>query len=84
MQPQHVEQIHLVFKARQPAGLEKVQGSGSSQANSQQQQDVQKLRTMLQSGIYFTQLVGTIDDDDAKPQRDGADEPPQNLSLRRR
>jgi len=60
MQPQHAEEIHLVFKARQPVGLEKVQGSGSSQANSQQQQDVQKLRTMLQSGVYFVQLVGTI------------------------
>src|SRR5689334_12115134 len=60
MQPQHAQEIHLVFKARQPAGLEKVQASSSSQANSQQQQDAQKIRTMLQSGVYFVQLVGTI------------------------
>ena len=62
MQPQHAEEVHLIFKARQPVGLEKVQGSSSSQANTQQQQDVQKLRTMLQSGVYFVQLVGTIVD----------------------
>lgn len=62
MQPQHVEEVHLVFKARQPAGLDKMQSSGSSQANSQQQQEVQKLRTMLQSGVYFVQLIGKIGD----------------------
>lgn len=71
MQPQHVEEIHLVFKARQPAGLEAVQGSGSSQANSQQQQDLQKLRNMLQSGVYFVKLVGTIVDNDATHDHEG-------------
>lgn len=82
MQPQHTEEIHLVFKARQPAGLEKVQGSSSSQANSQQQQDVQKLTTMLQSGVYFVQLVGTIvqgdfareDENDAEASTNGKDQ----------
>jgi len=71
MQPQHVEEIHLVFKARQPAGLEAVQGSGSSQANSQQQQDLQKLRNMLQSGVYFVKLIGTIVDKDATHDHEG-------------
>lgn len=60
MQPQHVEEIHLVFKARTPPGLEKVHGSGGSQGNQQQQNEIQRLKGMLQSGIYFVQLVGTI------------------------
>lgn len=71
MQPQHVEEIHAVFKARQPAGLETLQGSGSSQANSQQQQDLQKLRTMLQSGVYFVKLVGTVMDRHATHDHEG-------------
>ncbi|KAK5086077.1 Mediator of RNA polymerase II transcription subunit 18 [Exophiala xenobiotica] len=71
MQPRHVEEIHLVFKARQPAGLEAVQGSGSGQANSQQQQDLQKLRNMLQSGVYFVKLIGTIVDKDATHDHEG-------------
>lgn len=60
MQPQYVEEIHLVFKARIPPGLEKVQGSGGNQGNQQQQNEIQRLKGMLQSGIYFVQLVGTI------------------------
>jgi len=60
MQPQYVEEIHLIFKARTPPGLEKVQGSGGNQGNQQQQNDIQRLKGMLQSGIYFVQLIGTI------------------------
>lgn len=62
MQPQYTEEIHLVFKARTPPGLEKVQGTttGGGSGLQQQQQEFQKLRTMLQSGIFFVQLVGSI------------------------
>lgn len=60
MQPQYVAEIHLLFKARIPSGLEKVQGSGGSQGNQHQQNEIQRLKNMLQSGIYFVQLIGSI------------------------
>lgn len=61
MQPQSVRQIHVVFKSRPPPGVAKLQqGTGSSQAVSQIQQDAQKLKTMLQSGIYYVKLVGEL------------------------
>lgn len=60
MQPQNIEEIHLLFKSRIPPGVEKVQGSGGSQGNQQQQNEIQRIRNMLQSGIYFVQLIGTI------------------------
>ena len=62
MQPQIIQEVHLVFKARTPAGLDKVQvpGTGGSAGTTQQQQELQKLRTMLQSGLFYVQLVGSI------------------------
>lgn len=62
MQPQDVREIHLVFKTRVPPGLEKVQGTGGSSSNAQQQQDLQRIKNMLQSPIYLVKLVGTIND----------------------
>lgn len=82
MEPRDVEEIHLVFKARQPAGLEKVQVSGGSQATSQQQQEVQKLRTMMQSGVYYVQLVGTIIDSDGIREHKEAHEASTNGDAR--
>lgn len=76
MQPRHVEEVHLIFKARTPPGLEKVQGTttGGGSGLQQQQQEFQKLRTMLQSGIFFVQLVGTlIDNKTEKGPQDGDD-----------
>ena len=61
MQPQEVREIHVIFKSRPPPGAIKLQqGTGSSQAVSQIQQDAQKLKTMLQSGIYFVKMIGEI------------------------
>lgn len=59
MQPQDVEQVVLVFKSRVPPGLAKVQAKGGTQG-VQQQSDMQKLTTMLTSGLYFVHCVGAI------------------------
>jgi len=74
MQPQPAEEAHLLFRARQPGGLEAAQGSGSSQANPQQQQELQKLRTMLQSGVYFVKLVGSFTTSDVTQRDEGGSE----------
>lgn len=75
MQPQHVGEIHLVFKARAPPGAARVQGTSAAQGNSQQQQDFQRLKTMLQSGIYFVQVIGSVPKTpDADTTRNGINE----------
>lgn len=60
MQPQDVEELHIVLKSRTPPGLEKVQGSSSAQGSQQQQQEYQRLKGLLQGGIYNVKLVGKI------------------------
>ena len=61
MQPRDVCEIHLVFKTRVPPGLDKVQGTGGSSSNAQQQQELQRVKNMLQSPIYLVKFVGTVD-----------------------
>lgn len=69
MQPIEVEEIHLVFKTRQPAGVNRVLAPASQGGTgATQQQEFQKLKTMLQSGIFFVKLIGTIQ------KRDGANQ----------
>ncbi|EHY55951.1 Mediator of RNA polymerase II transcription subunit 18 [Exophiala dermatitidis] len=58
MQPQHTIEIHLVFKPRTPAGLERLPSAGGTQGVLQQ--DVQKLKNMLNAGLYYLQLVGEV------------------------
>lgn len=60
MQPQDVEEVHIILKSRSPPGLEKVQGSGSAQGSQQQQQELQRLKGLLQGGIYNVKLVGKV------------------------
>lgn len=61
MQPRDVQEIHIIFKTRVPPGLDKVQNTGGSSSNVQQQQELQKIKNMLQSPIYLVKLVGTVD-----------------------
>lgn len=61
MQPKDVQEVHLVLKTRVPPGLEKVQGTGGSSSNAQQQQELQRVKGMLTSPIYLLKMVGTID-----------------------
>ncbi|KIX04762.1 uncharacterized protein Z518_05632 [Rhinocladiella mackenziei CBS 650.93] len=58
MQPHQTIEIHLVFKARPPSGLDNIPSAGGSQGVMQQ--DVQKLKTMLSGGLYYVQLVGEV------------------------
>ncbi|EXJ77495.1 hypothetical protein A1O3_09721 [Capronia epimyces CBS 606.96] len=58
MQPQETTEIHLVFKPRKPLGLDHLPSAGGSQGVMQQ--DVQKLKTMLNAGLYYMQLIGEI------------------------
>ncbi|OCT51876.1 Mediator of RNA polymerase II transcription subunit 18 [Cladophialophora carrionii] len=60
MQPQDVREIQLVFKARQPFGLDLVQSIGASNLASQQQQDLQRVKHMLNAGLYYVHLVGEV------------------------
>lgn len=63
MQPQDVRQVVLVFKSKVPPGLAKVQAKGGTQG-VQQQSDMQKLTTMLTSGLFFVHCIGAIGKDD--------------------
>ena len=60
MQPQDAREIRLVFKARQPPGLDLVQSIGASNLASQQQQDIQRLKNMLNAGLYYIHLIGAV------------------------
>src|SRR6202000_2015626 len=60
MQPQESKEIHLVFKARQPPGLDLVQSIGASNLASQQQQDLQRLKNMLNAVLYYVHLIGEV------------------------
>lgn len=66
MQPQDAVEIHLVFKARSPSGLDLVQPIGASHLVSQQ--DTQKVKTMLNAGLYYVQLVGEVMPEKSKPK----------------
>lgn len=77
MQPQGVEEVHIILKSRIPPGLEKLQGSSGSQGNQQQQQEIQRLKSLLQGGVYHVKLIGTIVQNEnlSDTQQDGNREP---------
>ncbi|KAK5053764.1 hypothetical protein LTR84_001725 [Exophiala bonariae] len=58
MQPVDASEIHLVFKARQPPGLDKLPSAGGNQGVLQP--EVQRWRNMLNASLYYVQLVGEI------------------------
>lgn len=58
MQPVDASEIHLVFKARQPPGLDKIPSAGGTQGVLQP--DVQRWKNMLNASLYYVQLVGEI------------------------
>lgn len=57
MQPQHVLERHLVFKARPPVGLGNIPSGGGSQGVLPA--EVQRTKQMLTSSIFYLQLVCT-------------------------
>lgn len=58
MQPQAVEELHLVFKAKPPPGLAEIQKSSGGGSQGVVPPEVQKTRTMLNVSLYYIQLVG--------------------------
>jgi hypothetical protein len=60
MQPQDIKEIHVIFKATSPPGLDKVQSIGASHLANQQGQDTQRIKSMLSGGLYYVQLIGEI------------------------
>ena len=66
MQPKSVEELHLVFKARPPAGLASI----ASSAESSGKQDVQRISKMLTSNIYMVQVVGEMSEGGPGSHRD--------------
>nr|KAK5438344.1 DNA kinase/phosphatase Pnk1 [Exophiala xenobiotica] len=69
MQPQDVVEIHLIFKARQPPGLDNVPSAGGSQGIMQP--EAQKVRAMLNAGLYYVQLVGEVMQNETKHTTNG-------------
>jgi mediator of RNA polymerase II transcription subunit 18 len=55
MQPQHVVERHLIFKANPPVGLSNVPSGGGSQGVLPP--EVQKTKQMLSGSIFYLQLV---------------------------
>jgi mediator of RNA polymerase II transcription subunit 18 len=55
MQPQHVVERHLIFKAKPPVGLSNVPSGGGSQGVLPP--EVQKTKQMLSGSIFYLQLV---------------------------
>ncbi|RVX73174.1 hypothetical protein B0A52_02301 [Exophiala mesophila] len=67
MQPVDTLEIHLVFKARQPAGLDRLPSGGGSQGVLQP--EIQRYRNMLNASLYYVQLVGEVSPASAKSQK---------------
>ena len=55
MQPLHVVERHLIFKARPPVGLSHIPSGGGSQGVIPQ--EVQKVKQWLSGSIFYLQLV---------------------------
>ncbi|KAK4949667.1 hypothetical protein LTR10_011508 [Elasticomyces elasticus] len=69
MQPQETLEIHLVFKARPPAGLDHIPSAGGSQGILQP--EAQKIRSMLNAGIYYVQVIGEVIQNEPKSVQNG-------------
>lgn len=68
MLPQDVEEIRLVFKAKPPPSTGNLPSAGGSQGVMLQ--DLQKVKNMLNSSVYYVQLVGRLPSG-SKQMRDG-------------
>ena len=60
MQPVRTVERHLVFRARPPGGLNGIPSGGASQGVLPP--DVQRTRQMLNSSLFYHQLVSQLDD----------------------
>jgi mediator of RNA polymerase II transcription subunit 18, fungi type len=78
MQPQAVEELRLIFKAKPPPGLADVQKSSGGGSQGVVPPEVQKTRSMLNASLYYIQLVGTVQ---AKSQRNSTDDASGDVSA---
>lgn len=60
MQPQAVEALHMIFKAKPPPGLADTQKSSGGGSQGVVPPEVQKTRSMLNASLYYIQVVGTV------------------------
>jgi hypothetical protein len=58
MRPVYAQEVHLVFKAQTPLALRADFPGGN--ASNDRQQETQRLMRVLNSGIYFMQVVGEV------------------------
>lgn len=79
MQPVDTSEIHLVFKARQPPGLDKLPSAGGSQGVLQP--DVQRWKNMLNASLYYVQLVGEIRPSSSRSDGGATAKPDINWTL---
>ncbi len=63
MQPKHVAERHLLFKARPPVGLGNIPSAGGSQGVLSA--EIQRTKQMLTSSIFYIQLVCTLEEEKA-------------------
>lgn len=68
MQPQEIQEIHLIFKAKPPTGIGNLPSAGGSQGVIQQ--DVQRVKNMLNSSLYYVQLVGQLTPSEVESSKD--------------
>ncbi|RMZ84394.1 hypothetical protein DV738_g637, partial [Chaetothyriales sp. CBS 135597] len=59
MQPQHVRELHLVYKSTVPPGLRLIPSATNS--DRIQNPEVQRVSNMLTKSLYHVQLIGTIE-----------------------
>ena len=57
MQPQPVQEIHLVFKSQTPLGL---QTGLAGRTSNDKQQETQRVMRLLSAGLYYVQVVGRV------------------------
>lgn len=73
MQPTHIFERHLIFRAYRKPGFVKPRPGGSQDV---QATEVQKLNKLLAGGLYYIQAVGEVLDTDfgSKSESDGAND----------
>jgi hypothetical protein len=58
MQPQPLQEIHLVFKSQVPPALQA--GIANTTSSSDKQSETQRTIRMLNTGLYYVQVIGRV------------------------
>ena len=68
MQPRHVTEWHFLFRSKLPPGLGTLPSGGGTQGVLQP--ELQKTKSMLNSSLYYLQLVCEVDKTDFEEQNE--------------